>query len=190
MLLEELVRHSAKGSVWKKHKYLKKIDGTYYYPDSYEGGRHLSDLEQNTGGGGAEDEKEDNESSEKKTFEWGAEELTDENIEELARLVIRGEFGNGQTRKDLLGEDYQRIQDRVNDILLTNRSKSEMKESQKKVERFIRSEDNTPLAKALEKSVEKKGKNLSDVLKEAASAAAKIGKDIPTTKRTAERKKR
>lgn len=33
--------HSAKGSVWEDHKYIKVIDGKYYYPDSYVGGRHL-----------------------------------------------------------------------------------------------------------------------------------------------------
>ena len=32
-------RHSSEGSSWKKHKYIKRVDGTYYYPDSYEGGR-------------------------------------------------------------------------------------------------------------------------------------------------------
>lgn len=76
--------HSAKGSEWENHKYLKRIDGTYYYPDDYEGGRHLSDLD----------------------------------VENLATETIRGNFGNGQVRKDLLGEDYDQIQDRVNQILL------------------------------------------------------------------------
>lgn len=41
--------HSQKGSEWKKHQYIKREgtagkledDGKYYYPDSYEGGRHL-----------------------------------------------------------------------------------------------------------------------------------------------------
>lgn len=28
---------------WEKHKYVKVLDGKYYYPDSYEGGRHLPD---------------------------------------------------------------------------------------------------------------------------------------------------
>lgn len=37
------LEHSAKGSTWEDHKYIKKVDGTYYYPESYEGGRHLSD---------------------------------------------------------------------------------------------------------------------------------------------------
>ena len=35
--------HSAKGSTWEDHKYIKRVDGVYYYPDSYEGGRHLPD---------------------------------------------------------------------------------------------------------------------------------------------------
>lgn len=35
--------HSAKGTTWEEHKYIKRLDGTYYYPDSYEGGRHLPD---------------------------------------------------------------------------------------------------------------------------------------------------
>lgn len=33
-----LIIHSAKGSTWKDHKYIKKIDGTYYYPKDYKGG--------------------------------------------------------------------------------------------------------------------------------------------------------
>lgn len=36
-----ILRHSAKGSEWKDHKYVKKVDGKYFYPDSYEGGRHV-----------------------------------------------------------------------------------------------------------------------------------------------------
>ena len=34
-------RHSSEGSECEEHKYIKRIDGPYYYPDSYEGGRHL-----------------------------------------------------------------------------------------------------------------------------------------------------
>ena len=38
---KDYIEHSAKGSEWEKHKYVKVEDGKYYYPDSYEGGRHL-----------------------------------------------------------------------------------------------------------------------------------------------------
>lgn len=38
-------------------------------------------------------------------------------VTSMARRVIRGEFGNGQARRNALGGDYQTIQDRVNRIL-------------------------------------------------------------------------
>lgn len=38
------IAHSAKGSTWEDHMYVKKVDGNYYYPDSYAGGRHISSL--------------------------------------------------------------------------------------------------------------------------------------------------
>lgn len=37
-------------------------------------------------------------------------------VEENARRVIRGDFGNGQTRKDKLGSSYSEIQGRVNEM--------------------------------------------------------------------------
>lgn len=43
MKSEWYIKHSAKGTTWEEHKYIKRIDGTYYYPDSYKGGRHLPD---------------------------------------------------------------------------------------------------------------------------------------------------
>lgn len=101
------LRHSAKGSTWEDHKYIKRIDGTYYYPDSYEGGRHLPDGEQKTS-----DKEDSSEETKREKLD-----LTSEDIDRIAQEVIRGNFGNGQDRKDLLGENYQEIQDRVNQIL-------------------------------------------------------------------------
>lgn len=49
--------------------------------------------------------------------------LTEEQIQDYARRVIRGEFGNGQERKDKLGENYAKIQALVNAILLKGRRK-------------------------------------------------------------------
>ena len=40
----------------------------------------------------------------------------DGGVEENARRVIRGDFGNGQTRKDKLGSSYSEIQGRVNEM--------------------------------------------------------------------------
>lgn len=102
----KILQHSAKGSTWEEHKYIKRIDGTYYYPDSYEGGRHLPDGDKDSS-----DTKKIEETKKEKL------DLTEDDIEKLAREVIRGNFGNGQDRKDLLGENYQEIQDRVNQIM-------------------------------------------------------------------------
>lgn len=44
--------------------------------------------------------------------------LSKEEINDLANRGIRGEFGNGQARKDALGKNYQVVQNRINEILL------------------------------------------------------------------------
>lgn len=153
------IQHSAEGSSWKNHKYIKRVDGTYYYPDSYEGGRHLPDGEKDKS---MEDElfEKLKKSSDKdigqmlrgsfdkvlleqmgvdwrklpkeevdrmqrslidrlknKTESNSKIDLSENDIEKLAREVIRGNFGNGQERKNLLGENYGEIQKRVNELM-------------------------------------------------------------------------
>jgi hypothetical protein len=107
-----MLMHSAKGSTWEEHKYIKRIDGTYYYPDSYEGGRHLDNSD--------ESEDVENESS----FD-----LTSDEIDALAREVIRGNFANGQERKEALGEHYQEIQDRVNQLMKSSTGSTKVSEA-------------------------------------------------------------
>ena len=106
-------RHSSEGSSWKKHKYIKRVDGTYYYPDSYEGGRHLPDGEKEKPMEDELFEKLKN-SSDKDNSKI---DLSKNDVEKLAKEVIRGNFGNGQERKDLLGENYEEIQKRVNELM-------------------------------------------------------------------------
>ena len=155
----QFLQHSSEGSSWKNHKYIKRVDGTYYYPDSYEGGRHLPDGEKYKV---MEDElfKKLKNSSDKdigqmlsgsfdkvlleqmgvdwtklpkeevdrmqrnlidrfeeKTESNSKIDLSENDIENLAKEVIRGNFGNGQKRKDLLGENYEEIQKRVNELM-------------------------------------------------------------------------
>lgn len=152
-------KHSSEGSSWKKHKYIKRVDGTYYYPDSYEGGRHLPDGEKYKSMEDELFEKLKNSSDkdigqklrgsfdkvlleqigvdwtklpkeevdrmqrnlidrfEEKTESNSKIDLSENDIENLAKEVIRGNFGNGQERKDLLGENYEEIQKRVNELM-------------------------------------------------------------------------
>lgn len=111
--------HSAKGSTWEDHKYIKRLNGTYYYPDSYKGGRHLpesSKREQYQKSKKDETVKTDSESAGSENSPFDIDELKEEDIATLAVEVIRGNFGNGDARKELLGKHYQQVQDRVNEI--------------------------------------------------------------------------
>lgn len=161
VISDQHLRHSAKGSTWENHKYIKRIDGTYYYPDSYEGGRHLPDEEKNDSDSHEDDiisklesmtgmtkeslielrelsRKSEYDSDEFKEMlniisegdpqqinkiidlleqERNKVVLSPNDIENLAREVIRGNFGSGQERKDLLGENYEEIQKRVNELM-------------------------------------------------------------------------
>lgn len=60
---DQVLQHSAKGSEWKEHMYVEEVDGKYYYPDGYEGGRHLSSLK----GGSSSDSKKEDTKSDKAT---------------------------------------------------------------------------------------------------------------------------
>lgn len=137
------IQHSAKGSTWEDHKYIKRIDETYYYPDSYEDGRHLSE--------GENSNKDDNESS--------ATNLSDKDVENLANEVIRGNFGNGQIRKDHLGENYVEVQKRVNELMKT--SIGEKKVSEVTSENVKKAEE---VAKKVDKSNVHSGVDLDAVL--------------------------
>ena len=48
---------------------------------------------------------------------------SDVDIENLAHRVINGEFGSGEERKVLLGGNYEKVQQRVNEILGVNKPK-------------------------------------------------------------------
>lgn len=130
------LEHSAKGSTWEDHKYIKRIDGTYYYPDNYEGGRHLPE--------GDKDKKET--AIEKEDSSGEKIELTENDVENLAKEVIRGQYGNGQIRKDLLGENYAEVQKRVNELMKGSIGQKKVSEatpeSVKKAEETAKKVDN------------------------------------------------
>lgn len=148
---------SAKGSTWESHKYLKKIDGDYYYPSGYTKGRTVDSLKGSTAKLARMSDqtrnqiKEISESDKSKTKSGaklvratkmtgnvpvetkdkdakikkyeGQPGLSTEEIENMALQVIRGNFGNGKIRKDLLGENYQVIQDKVNELMKATKIK-------------------------------------------------------------------
>lgn len=123
-----VLSHSAKGSEWKDHKYVRKVDGTYYYLDA-NGNETTTTHNINVTSGDKKDEKKteekkDDNSKDSTTSKTKSDltnitaaDLSEENVEKLAKEVIRGSFGNGQIRKDILGDNYAVIQKRVNELM-------------------------------------------------------------------------
>jgi hypothetical protein len=51
------------------------------------------------------------------SVETATEIVTNKNIEEIAKEVIKGKYGNGKERKEALGSDYNAVQAEVNKII-------------------------------------------------------------------------
>lgn len=100
--------HSAKGTTWSNHKYIKKVGDKYYYKDSkgniVEG---EAPEEENT-----EEETED--SKDNKSKKKTADAIRKENIRKLANQVMSGKLGQGDLRKSNNGKDYKDVMDAVN----------------------------------------------------------------------------
>lgn len=120
---------------WDKHKYIKVVDGKYYYPNSYEDGRTISDLK-------------------------------DDDVDKIAKETIAGKHGNGDDRKAKFGGDYNKIQNRVNELSGNkkrhkdddedNKSKEKEKDKDKKEEEE-EEEKKTEETKDDDKDKKKKG---------------------------------
>lgn len=131
-----VLAHSAKGSEWGKHKYVKKIDGVYYYPAGYDKGRTVKSL--GTKSKGLSDKQkeafEEFKNKQSSNSKSGKNELTPEEkkkkrkrINRLAKKVIRGEYGVGEDRQQKLGKKYNRVQHRVNQMLLGKEAAARIK---------------------------------------------------------------
>lgn len=168
---KNFLSHSAKGSVWEDHKYVKRVNGTYYYPNGYEGGRTMESFRKDlrnkrftqaqvnadasakksssspstrtvstknvtrklaTSATGTAKLSDINETASQNLAKKKAKEVaegknskkkvTDKNlsakdIEKYAKEVIRGNYGVGAERKKLLGDNYRKIQDKVNELM-------------------------------------------------------------------------
>lgn len=159
----QYLSHSAKGSTWDKHKYVKRVDGIYYYPNGYEGGRTMESFRKDLRNKRFTKKQVNSDASNKlstskktsstvtrkalatktvnkrsalsgfitprkstdaaeKLKSSTKKKITDKDlsakeIEKFAKEVIRGDYGNGAERKKALGDNYRKIQDKVNEML-------------------------------------------------------------------------
>ena len=99
--------HSAKGTTWKNHKYIKKVGNKYYYKNE-KGELVEGDPSDN---GDSIETKESTTSSSKSKKKKSTE--TDR-IKALANKVMAGKLGQNQLRKATSSKDYIKVMNAIN----------------------------------------------------------------------------
>lgn len=123
---DDQLEHSAKGSTWDEHKYVKVIDGVYYYPVGYEKGRTVDSLKDSDKDDGFDSEKElskvkdhfDEYMKERGVNVW---DLPKEQIDEMQRAIAKEiESGNNPDKilKELSVDSSKKsIDDLANEVI-------------------------------------------------------------------------
>lgn len=105
---DDQLKHSAKGTTWDEHKYVKVIDGVYYYPVGYEKGRTVDSLKDSDKDDSFDSEKElakvkdhfDEYMKERGINVW---DLPKEQIDEMQRSIAK-EIESGNNPDKILKE--------------------------------------------------------------------------------------
>lgn len=164
-----VLKHSALNSEWKKHKYVAKDDGKYYYPDGTKGARTMSTLRK----------KKAKDKSNKKSSKADSKKKSSA-LNKLANAAINGKYGNGEERKKKLGKKYSKVQNRVNQILLGKKAAKRITDAKKAKEAG---------SKALEKASKKKSSSSKKTTKKDTKKKSTSSKKSTTSKKTSTRSK-
>ena len=103
-LIEEIAKKAIQGVFGAEEEREKNLD--YIYPRVK---AKIDELNQK--------EPENKTIEEIKKDDINKEDSEEKKIENLAYRVIRGEFGNGKERMEKLGENYKKVQKKVNEML-------------------------------------------------------------------------
>jgi hypothetical protein len=122
--------HSQEGTTWKKDTIYESREGkpndyTYHYPSGYFDKHRNKDSKKTDSSDSSDDTKSEQEKNESDA----------DTISKVVDDVIRGEYGNGQARKEALqkaGFDYDTIQSEVNKKLLNKSTVSKPSSSKAK----------------------------------------------------------
>ena len=142
--------HSAKGTSWKNHKYIKKVGNKYYYKD--EKGELVEGDPSDNGDILTETKESTTSSSKSKKSKKSTE--TDR-IKALANKVMAGKLGQNQLRKATSSKDYIKVMNTINSKFKkpsSSGSSSKSKEKEKKTSEKKTTEKKTSEKKTTEKS--------------------------------------
>ena len=174
--------HSAKGTSWKNHKYIKKVGNKYYYKD--EKGELVEGDPSDNGDILTETKESTTSSSKSKKSKKSTE--TDR-IKALANKVMAGKLGQNQLRKATSSKDYIKVMNTINSKFKkpsSSGSSSKSKEKKKKTSEKKTSENKTSEKKTIEKSnnIEK------DKTNQITNQVVEIKNKVDTTPKTEEAK--
>lgn len=179
--------HSAKGTTWKNHKYIKKVGNKYYYKNE-KGELVEGDPSDN---GDSIETKESTTSSSKSKKKKSTE--TDR-IKALANKVMAGKLGQNQLRKATSSKDYIKVMNAINSKFKkpsSSGSSSKSKEKEKKTSEKKTKEKKTSEKKTTEKSnnIEKdKTNQTTNQVVETKNKVVETKNKVDTTPKTEEAK--
>ena len=169
--------HSAKGTSWKNHKYIKKVGNKYYYKD--EKGELVEGDPSDNGDILTETKESTTSSSKSKKSKKSTE--TDR-IKALANKVMAGKLGQNQLRKATSSKDYIKVMNTINSKFKkpsSSGSSSKNKEKEKK----------TSEKKTSEKKTTEKSNNIEkDKTNQITNQVVEIKNKVDTTPKTEEAK--
>ena len=169
--------HSAKGTSWKNHKYIKKVGNKYYYKD--EKGELVEGDPSDNGDILTETKESTTSSSKSKKSKKSTE--TDR-IKALANKVMAGKLGQNQLRKATSSKDYIKVMNTINSKFKkpsSSGSSSKSKEKEKK----------TSEKKTSEKKTTEKSNNIEkDKTNQVTNQVVEIKNKVDTTPKTEEAK--
>ena len=174
--------HSAKGTSWKNHKYIKKVGNKYYYKD--EKGELVEGDPSDNGDILTETKESTTSSSKSKKSKKSTE--TDR-IKALANKVMAGKLGQNQLRKATSSKDYIKVMNTINSKFKkpsSSGSSSKNKEKEKKT-----SEKKTKEKKTSEKKTTEKSNNIEkDKTNQTTNQVVETKIKVDTTPKTEEAK--
>ena len=174
--------HSAKGTSWKNHKYIKKVGNKYYYKD--EKGELVEGNPSDNGDILTETKESTTSSSKSKKSKKNTE--TDR-IKALANKVMAGKLGQNQLRKATSSKDYIKVMNTINSKFKkpsSSGSSSKSKEKEKKT-----SEKKTKEKKTSEKKTTEKSNNIEkDKTNQTTNQVVETKIKVDTTPKTEEAK--
>ena len=169
--------HSAKGTSWKNHKYIKKVGNKYYYKD--EKGELVEGDPSDNGDILTETKESTTSSSKSKKSKKSTE--TDR-IKALANKVMAGKLGQNQLRKATNSKDYIKVMNTINSKFKkpsSSGSSSKSKEKEKK----------TSEKKTSEKKTTEKNNNIEkDKTNQITNQVVETKNKVDTTPKTEEAK--